>query len=300
MNRKDIDIYNAIVAQKNITRAANDLFMSPSTVGARLKVMEEELGVKLLERQKGAKIATLTTQGEDFAKIAQKMSALWKDADEITQIDHSSYELTIGATDSFFKHAMIPVYKKLMDGTDSFQFQLRLANTDILYSLINQKEIDVAFLLYYLKIPDLKTEKLFEDKMVILTSKHLYPNSSTIHPDQLDPNLEIMIKSGDDFTGWGQDFYSWHNRWFEMDQKPLITVNTLSLASNFFDQEEFWILVPRMIADKYAEEFNLKVLHLDIETPKWECYMATREFISTEKTEALEILKNEIINSLVP
>jgi DNA-binding transcriptional LysR family regulator len=299
MDRKDIDIYNAIVSQKNITRAANELFMSPSTVGAHLKVMEEELGVLLVERQKGAKVATLTKQGEDFAKIAKEMSLLWKDADEIIQTTPSSYELTVGATDSFFKHAMIPVYKKLMHAENSFQFQLRLATTDILYSLINQKEIDVAFLLYYLKFPDMRTEKLFEDDMVILASQHLYPDSSTIHPDQLNPNLEIMIKSGDDFTGWGQDFYSWHNRWFEVDQNPLITVNTLSLASNFFDQEKFWILIPRMIAEEYAKEFNLKVFHLEVEPPKWKCFMVTREFISASKKEALELLKDEIITTLV-
>lgn len=299
MDRKDIEIYNAIVSQRNITRAANELFMSPSTVGARLKVMEEELGVTLVERQKGAKVATLTKQGEDFAKITQKMSALWKDANEITQSNLSSYKLTVGATDSFFKHAMIPIYKKLMSEKDSFQFRLRLATTDILYSLINQKEIDVAFLLYYLKLPDMKTEKLFEDNMVILAPKHLYPDSS-IHPDQLDSSLEIMIKSGDDYSGWGQNFYTWHNRWFELEQDPLITVNTLSLASNFFDQKNFWIIVPRMIAQNYAEEFNLKVLHLEVEAPKWECFMVTRELISPNKMDALKILKDEIITTLIP
>ncbi|UUX34057.1 LysR family transcriptional regulator [Fundicoccus culcitae] len=298
MDRRDIEIFNTIVAQNNITHAANELFMSPSTVGARLKAIEDELDMLLIERQKGSKITTLTKEGEELAKITKKMGDLWKEVDEISELKSSTFKLTVGATDSFYKHALIPIYKQLMHKEDQFKFSLRLANTNNLYTLINQKFIDVAFLLYYLKFPDLLSEKLFEDIMVVMTPKSMYPDLTSIHPNQLNPQLEIMIKADGDLSGWGQNFYTWHNKWFEVNIEPLLMVNTLSLASNFFDEKEFWIIIPKMIAHHYAEEYDLKVLTFEVEPPIWECYMVTREVTSPKKREAIDILKHEILNTI--
>ena len=51
-----------ILEENNLIKAAELLYLSPSTAGARLRAMEDELGFELFERKRGVKTA-LPTQG---------------------------------------------------------------------------------------------------------------------------------------------------------------------------------------------------------------------------------------------
>ena len=48
MNLADIETFLMIVKTKNITKTADNLFLSQPTVSHRLKLLEEELKVKLI------------------------------------------------------------------------------------------------------------------------------------------------------------------------------------------------------------------------------------------------------------
>ena len=64
MNISEIETFLMIVKTKNITKTAENLFLSQPTVSHRLKSLEEELGVKLIARKKGHKQIELTSQGD--------------------------------------------------------------------------------------------------------------------------------------------------------------------------------------------------------------------------------------------
>ena len=48
MNQAEIETFLMIVKTKNITKTAENLFLSQPTVSHRLKLLEDELNVKLL------------------------------------------------------------------------------------------------------------------------------------------------------------------------------------------------------------------------------------------------------------
>lgn len=52
MNLVDIETFLMIVKTKNITKTADNLFLSQPTVSHRLKLLEEELQVKLITRKR--------------------------------------------------------------------------------------------------------------------------------------------------------------------------------------------------------------------------------------------------------
>ncbi|WP_422545919.1 LysR family transcriptional regulator [Paucilactobacillus nenjiangensis] len=60
MNLTDLKVFVEIVNAKTITSAADNLFISSSTVGSHLKSLENELGYELLTRSKGSRSVTLT------------------------------------------------------------------------------------------------------------------------------------------------------------------------------------------------------------------------------------------------
>ena len=78
--------------EQNLMRAAELLYLSPSTAGARLRAMEDELGFELFERRKGVKASVPTPKGVEFSQIAAQMLSLWNEADQLSR-RHESLSL---------------------------------------------------------------------------------------------------------------------------------------------------------------------------------------------------------------
>lgn len=78
MNIAVLRTFLAIVETRNLSRAAERLNVTQSTVTARLNGLEEDLGQTLLHRRKSG--AELTASGFRFERYAQLMVDLWRQA----------------------------------------------------------------------------------------------------------------------------------------------------------------------------------------------------------------------------
>lgn len=78
MNITALQTFLAIVDTGNLVRASQKLNVTQSTVTARLKSLEEELGQQLLNRQKSG--TTLTPAGTKLLRYARIMTGLWRQA----------------------------------------------------------------------------------------------------------------------------------------------------------------------------------------------------------------------------
>ncbi|MCL6632673.1 MAG: LysR family transcriptional regulator [Alicyclobacillus herbarius] len=74
MDTKDVSLFLAIARIGSISRTAEQLFMSQSTVTTRLQRLERALGYELFERQ--ASGVKLTPAGERFLPLAERLQAL--------------------------------------------------------------------------------------------------------------------------------------------------------------------------------------------------------------------------------
>lgn len=78
MNLDELRTFLAIVETGSLAAAAGRLNVTPSTVTARINGLEEELGQKLLHRNKSG--AELTSPGFKFRRYAEVMVQLWAQA----------------------------------------------------------------------------------------------------------------------------------------------------------------------------------------------------------------------------
>ena len=78
MNLAELQTFLAIVETGSLVRASEKLNITQSTVTARLKGLESELGRTLLHRHKSG--AELTAAGLKFKRYAEVMSELWRQA----------------------------------------------------------------------------------------------------------------------------------------------------------------------------------------------------------------------------
>lgn len=78
MNITSLQTFLAIVDTGSLVRASQQMNVTQSTVTARLKTLEEELGQTLLNRQKSG--TTLTPAGTKLLRYARVMTGLWRQA----------------------------------------------------------------------------------------------------------------------------------------------------------------------------------------------------------------------------
>ncbi len=84
MNLAGLQTFLAIVETGSLVRASQRLNVTQSTVTARLKGLEDELGQTLLHRQKSG--AQLTSAGLKFKRYAEVMTELWRQARQDTSL----------------------------------------------------------------------------------------------------------------------------------------------------------------------------------------------------------------------
>lgn len=84
MNLTALQTFLAIVETGSLVRASERLNVTQSTVTARLKGLEEDLGQTLLHRQKSG--VQLTSSGFKFKRYAEAMTDLWRQARQETSL----------------------------------------------------------------------------------------------------------------------------------------------------------------------------------------------------------------------
>jgi len=192
MNQIWIETFLTVVRLGNITAAARHLFLSQSTVSHRLAQLEEQLGVELVERRKGVGNISLTSGGERFLKIAIKWEELYRESRSIKS-ESSIVTLSIGAVDSVNAYVLGPVYQALRQYSPRLNLRIRNHQSQELYSLLEHKEIDLAFPLTERSIHHYSVEKFFEEPMVLIKMREEGESEDlqVISNDQLDPHFEL-------------------------------------------------------------------------------------------------------------
>ena len=77
MNYLQIEAFLKTIELGSMTKAANALFISQSTLSGRITQLEEEIGVELFSRGHGSKGVVLTPKGINFIDYAKKILILW-------------------------------------------------------------------------------------------------------------------------------------------------------------------------------------------------------------------------------
>ena len=108
MTYGDVEAFLAILRNGSITAAAEALFITQPALSRKLKSLEQELGVRLFEREQGRHYLTLTAKGQEFAPLAEKWMSLHRETEYYKSGDAQA-TLKIGAMDSIHTYLLPPV-----------------------------------------------------------------------------------------------------------------------------------------------------------------------------------------------
>ena len=170
MNQNQVETFLSIVRLGSLSKAANHLYVSQSTISQRLHSLEKDYDVVLLKREQGVKSVTLTNEGERFYQIALKYESLMSETRNIKSMSGEA-TITIGAVDSVHNYILKDIYSQIVQEIPTIRMAIRTHQSNQIYALIDQRELDIGFSLQERVIRNIKVNQLYREQMVLIKKK---------------------------------------------------------------------------------------------------------------------------------
>lgn len=286
MNLSEIEAFLAIVETQSITKAAELLYLSQSTISHRLKSLEKELDLSLVVRGNGIRNIYLTPKGEEFIPIAQKWISLWRSTQRF-KAENVHPNITIGSADSLNLFVFSNLYNQLLANKVPLNLQIRTQQCSYNYLLLENREIDIGFTVTQYRYKNIITTPLFSEPMLLVCPSNSNGSSGPIHPKDLNPKNEL-------FLSWGAEYQRWHDYWWNPAISPYISINAPSFLFNFMNNSDAWSIMPISIAKIFEKNNNFSVYKLHESPPNRICYKLTRRDGNTENPKGIEIFEEHL------
>ncbi len=284
MNIDDIQAFLAVIANQSLTKAAEILHLSQSSVSHRLKNLEQELGLVLVERKKGLKTISLTPAGEDFMLVAEKWIHLLLETQSLKS--RTSLSLAIGSVDSVSTYLLPNIYQQIINKYPTMRLHIYTKNSIELYDLLEQRTIDIAFVLQDRLIKNIELSPFFAEPMVVLRlALPEHQSVQSIHPQQLNSSDEL-------YHEWFPTYSLWHNKWWDPLIPPHIQVSNGPMVLPLLRTPGQWAIVPLSIAHSAAATRKYTIQKLIDPPPDRICYKVTHKFAKSSTKEALAIFES--------
>lgn len=265
MTQDEIATFLAIVKIGSISRAADLLYVSQSTISHLLSSLEAELGVQLILRQKGFRTIELTKDGEDFVSIALEWDALWKKVNQFKQ-GNMVTTFNIGCHDSLNVFLFYQLHQQLKRLSSSSRirtnYQILSHPTDRCYSMLQSGEMNVALIRNPIRNKSLEICPLFSEEFRVITPKEsVYPNQP-VNLSGLNVESEIFLS-----LSWNSDYLRWHEAVFGIRDIYGISINAASTIPRFMTDSAKWAVVPVSIANVLEKENGYQNLPFESDGP---------------------------------
>ena len=280
MNISAIEAFLSIVETGTISAAAEKLFLSQSTVSHRLKLLEDQLEIQLLVRNKGIKVVELTPYGKEFIVIAERWLSLWKDTQNLKS-SHIYDDIVIGSVDSLNNHTFVPLYKKVMEGEPSVRLKINTHHSSEIHTLLENRIIDIGFAFSETYHKNIITKPIYSEKMYLLCHKNSnYHNN--IEPKSLLTKNEVYLK-------WGAEYQQWHDKYWNSDEKPFITVNTGSMLLNYLSKKDNWAIAPLSVIKSVQRVEDIVCYSFAYPPPDILCYQLIHRYPKATHIKGIDI-----------
>ncbi|MPW26121.1 LysR family transcriptional regulator [Alkalibaculum sp. M08DMB] len=293
MNPELIETFLILAKTQSITKTANILFMSQSTISYRLKTLEKELDVVLFERDKGYKNITLTKHGTQMMNLAKEYKRI---SEDIHNFSTSTIfkSLIIGAVDSVHNFILKDLYKQLLNSREEdWRVTVRTQHTKEIYENVSFRSLDIGFALSYYNYPNTEAVKIFEDPLYIVSKHNPIFASQKIILANSDLGNQLYIN-------WGEDYIKWHNSHFSFECFPKFKLDSAQLAFELLEVG-YWFFAPASVCYNMKNLYEFKLYELSIDPPVRNVYMISNIMnIATSNADLAEFTKklNDYIDML--
>jgi DNA-binding transcriptional LysR family regulator len=171
---QQLRILKAIAAEKSFTRAAEILYVSQPSLSKQIKILENRLGVVLLNREHNT--ISLTEGGQVFLQYSERILALCEEScralNDVKNGDRGN--LTVGASQTIGTYLMPRVLALFAQNYPQINIKVQVDSTRVITKNIVNRDIDIAVVGG--DVPEelkknLDIENFVEDELILIVPK---------------------------------------------------------------------------------------------------------------------------------
>lgn len=206
MNIEEIKTFLYVAEFKNFSRTAETLFLSQSTITARIKSLETELNCKLFLRNNTS--VELTEPGKLFLPYAKNLCKLEQESKQALMVSQQYTDyITIGAPDSVWQYPLAPYLKLLHESHPNTALNLMSHHSQEIFMGLLDSIVDLGISLTAPHHRLLKGTPLWHSRHVLVGSPALSLPDTLFSPDAAKdfPFIHMAWEPG--FLNWLEAVY---------------------------------------------------------------------------------------------
>ena len=169
MDAGDLKVVAAVARLGGMNRAAAALHTVQSNITARIQALEADIGCILLERH--SRGVSLTPAGRRLLPYADRVALLLADARQAARDDGvPGGVLIIGSLETTVALRLTPLLMRYAADNPQVDLVLRTGTTRELVAEVLEQRVDGAFVCGPVAHPDLDTQVMFREELVVLTA----------------------------------------------------------------------------------------------------------------------------------
>lgn len=198
-----------VIAEGNFIKASERLHLTQSTVSARIRLLEEQLGCRLFVRNKGG--TTLTPAGREFQKHASTLVRTVEQARQDVGIPQGFADaLTIGARIGLWEGLLSKWLPRMRQAAPDVSIRAEIGfESDLMQGLVEGR-LDIGVMYTPQSRPGLTVEPLLEERLILVATRPT--GSAPLRPDYV-------------LVDWGPEFLARHSTSFPDFVGPAIAAN---------------------------------------------------------------------------
>lgn len=199
-------IFYFVAKNKNLTKAAKDLYISQPAISQAIKKLEDELGFKLFYRIKSG--MELTKDGEElYDYLKSAIEHLNSGKHHLLDNKKANQIIRIGSGTTLIKYSLIPVLKIFKEKYPDIKFEISRNLTSVLLNKLDNNELDLVLL--------------------------------NVNPDNKDNRQIIEIEQVQDVFCYKKDAFNLDEHKYSMEEinsLPLLLQNESSTSRQFIER----------------------------------------------------------------
>ncbi|WP_298028575.1 LysR family transcriptional regulator [uncultured Dysosmobacter sp.] len=264
MDYQDMEVFLSLTASRNISKTAGLLYLSQSTVSHRLKAMEEELGCRLMERNKGKTTLTLTDRGKAFIPIAEKWRDVYLETCNFKATDEQLY-VTLGCVDSYSAYIFPAFYRQIFSAHPNLHLTIKTLQIEGIFRHLANQTVDISLSSHSMDDEAVLNTALFSEPMYFLCAAQDDSYPEYVDVKTLAPNMEL-------YFNWSSDYASWHQYWFGLLYNPRIILDKASLIRQYLLGSSYWAIASASVARNLVLSGGIHCHRLIQPPPERTCY----------------------------
>jgi len=200
---------------RHFGRAAENLHLSQSAVSARIRLLEEELGLELFTRDRNN--IQLTAAGHKLLRHADNITSAWNRArQDLTMGDDGPELLSVGAVASLWDIALQDWVHWLRRHCPGILLSAEAHSAEVLLGKLLEGNIDLAFMFDAPQMPELMVAEIMPVPLIMVATR------SQLNVEQALQDY-VMVD-------WGTSFAIAHARYFPETPTPRARVGLGRMA----------------------------------------------------------------------